>query len=194
VRYMSNTHRSLAGKTAVFDSSAPKSDEPHGVESGHKSRDGSGRDLLYTGLMAKGWTFQSLIDARMEVTEFCHHAPCNHSQKLDVVKLRDRFGPDAPAMEWDIRPKLRCAKCGGKKVGLIYTPDTTPNAYGKAKGSYSTTSRSGLLRVGGRYFSTSHTLSILTVTSAPRLIVTLSSSRRVTSPVSSICCPRFNFE
>jgi hypothetical protein len=75
VKYMSNTHRSLAGKTAVFDSSAPKSDEPQGVESGHKSRDGRGRDLLYIGLMAKGWTFQSLIDAMMEVTEFCHHAP-----------------------------------------------------------------------------------------------------------------------
>jgi hypothetical protein len=30
-------------------------------------------------------------------------------------------------------PKLECAKCGGKKVGLISTPDTSPNAYGKAK-------------------------------------------------------------
>lgn len=35
----------------------------------------------------------------------------------------------------DIIPKLKCAKCGGRKVGTIYTPDTTPNAYGKAKGS-----------------------------------------------------------
>jgi hypothetical protein len=33
----------------------------------------------------------------------------------------------------DLIPKLKCAKCGGKKVGLIYTPDTIPNAYGKAK-------------------------------------------------------------
>src|SRR5436305_131571 len=35
--------------------------------------------------------------------------------------------------EWDIRPKLKCAKCGGKAVGLIYTPDMSPNAYGKAR-------------------------------------------------------------
>ena len=30
-----------------------------------------------------------------------------------LIALRDRFGPDAPAMEWDLRPKL----CGGKAVG-----------------------------------------------------------------------------
>jgi len=29
-------------------------------------------------------------------------------------------------MEWDIRPKLKCTKCGGKAVGLIYTPDASP--------------------------------------------------------------------
>ena len=32
----------------------------------------------------------------------------------------------------DLIPKLKCAKCGSKNVGLIYTPDTTPNAYRKA--------------------------------------------------------------
>jgi hypothetical protein len=35
----------------------------------------------------------------------------------------------------DLTPKLKCAKCGGKNVGLIYTPDSTPNACGKGKGS-----------------------------------------------------------
>jgi hypothetical protein len=53
---------------------------------------------------------------------------------LDLVKLRDRFGPDAPAMADNLIRKLKCAKCGGKRVSLIYTPDTSPNAYGKAKG------------------------------------------------------------
>ena len=33
----------------------------------------------------------------------------------------------------DLTPKLKCTKCGGKVVGLIYTPDTSRNAYGKAK-------------------------------------------------------------
>lgn len=84
------------------------------------------------------WTLQSLIDARMTVTAYCHRTSCHHNQVLDLTKLRDRFGPDAPAMTDDLAPKLKCAKCGGKAVGLIYTPDSTPpsgrSAYAKAKG------------------------------------------------------------
>jgi len=68
----------------------------------------------------------------MAVTAHCHNSPCNHNQKLDLAKLRDRFGPDAPSMADDLIPKLTCAKCGSKKVGLIYTPDTSPDAYRKA--------------------------------------------------------------
>jgi len=30
--------------------------------------------------------------------------------------------------------KLKCVKCGSKKVGLICTPDARPNAYRKATG------------------------------------------------------------
>ncbi|MGX9148350.1 hypothetical protein ACWTU9_32935, partial [Mesorhizobium sp. 128a] len=54
--------------------------------------------------MAKDWTLQSLIDDRMTVTAYCHRPSCHPRQALDLVKLRDRFGPDAPAMEQDIRP------------------------------------------------------------------------------------------
>lgn len=79
--------------------------------------------------MATGWTYQKLIDDKMTVTAHCHHAPCNHHQALDLKALAKRFGPDAPAMEWDIRPKLKCKKCGGKSVGLIYTPDTSPRNF-----------------------------------------------------------------
>ena len=92
-------------------------------------------EVRYIGRMGKGWTFQRLIDEKMKLTACCHHAPCNHHQLLDLLKLRDRFGPDAPAMEWDIRPKLKCGKCGGKAVGLIYSPDTTPRSpYREATG------------------------------------------------------------
>ncbi|ANN58683.1 hypothetical protein A9174_19325 [Mesorhizobium loti NZP2037] len=83
--------------------------------------------------MATGWTFQSLIDAKMAVTAHCQTAPCHHRQALDLAKLRNRFGPDTPAMADDLIPRLKCAKCGGRRVGVIYTPDTSPNAYGKAK-------------------------------------------------------------
>lgn len=87
------------------------------------------------------WTVQSLIDKRMAVTAYCHAVKCNHHQVLDLEKLRDKLGPDAPAMADDLTPKLRCTKCGGKAVGLSYSPDDTKvfgmgkNLYAKAKGS-----------------------------------------------------------
>lgn len=68
----------------------------------------------------------------MTVTAHCRNSACHHNQALDLAKHRDRFGPDAPAMADDLTPKLKYAKCGGKKVALIFTPDTKPNAYGKA--------------------------------------------------------------
>jgi len=89
------------------------------------------------------WTIQSLIDGRMTVTAYCHASACNHRHVLDLEKLRDRLGPDASAMHDDLTPKLRCSKCGGKKVGLIYSPDVArmdadrmarQNRYAKVKG------------------------------------------------------------
>ncbi|WP_143749654.1 MULTISPECIES: hypothetical protein [unclassified Mesorhizobium] len=32
----------------------------------------------------------------------------------------------APAMEWDLKPKMKCAVCGGKRITLAYSPDTRP--------------------------------------------------------------------
>ncbi|MER8434268.1 hypothetical protein [Mesorhizobium caraganae] len=56
--------------------------------------------------MSKGWTLQSLIDDKMKVTAYCHNPACHYNQELDLAKLRDRFGSDAPAMEWDIDPSF----------------------------------------------------------------------------------------
>ncbi len=74
--------------------------------------------------MANGWTFQSLIDKQMTVRAYYHDYRCNHKAVLDLAALRDKLGPDAPAMHDDLVPKLRCAKCGGKQIGLICTPPT----------------------------------------------------------------------
>ncbi|RWI97922.1 MAG: hypothetical protein E5X33_09050 [Mesorhizobium sp.] len=73
--------------------------------------------------MGNGWTLQELIDARMSVT--AGYLDCHRHQRLDLSALRDRFGPDAPAMEWDLRP-MKCAVCGGKRITLTYSPDTRP--------------------------------------------------------------------
>ncbi|KQU77687.1 hypothetical protein ASD12_17970 [Mesorhizobium sp. Root102] len=86
------------------------------------------------------WTPQRLIDEKMKVRAYCHRSSCNHSQDLDLEKLKARLGPDAPAMADDLIPKLRCTKCGGKEVGLIYSPDPDKvsgmgrSHYAKAKG------------------------------------------------------------
>lgn len=74
--------------------------------------------------MSKGWIIQGLIEAHMTITAYCQNARCAHHKVLDLDALRDRLGPDAPAMHHDIAPRLRCEKCGGKKVGLIYAPDS----------------------------------------------------------------------
>ena len=44
------------------------------------------------------------------------------------MKLRHKLGSDAPAMAGDLIPKLKCAKCGGKQVGLIYSPASNDKA------------------------------------------------------------------
>ena len=88
------------------------------------------------------WTVQSLIDGKMTVTAYCHSTQCGHHQVLDLEKLRDILGPDAPAMADDLEPKLVCSKCRGKKLGLIYAPDSEKvsgmgkvvSPYAKAKG------------------------------------------------------------
>lgn len=59
----------------------------------------------------------------MMLTAHCHRSSCNHSQDLDLEAVKAKLGPDAPAMEDDLIPRMRCAKCGGKAVGLIYAPD-----------------------------------------------------------------------
>lgn len=61
------------------------------------------------------------------VRAYCHNIPaCGHSAELDLVKLAERLGPDHGAMHDDLVPKLKCAKCGGRRIGLIVTPNSKP--------------------------------------------------------------------
>ena len=65
-----------------------------------------------------------LVDAKMVVTAHCQNPRCHRRQELDLGMLKIRLGPDVPAMADDLKPKLRCGKCGGKAIGLIYSPKT----------------------------------------------------------------------
>jgi len=46
-------------------------------------------------------------------------------EEITVALLKDRLRPDARAMADDLTPKLKCSKCGGKAIGLTYTPSQT---------------------------------------------------------------------
>ena len=76
--------------------------------------------------MAKGWTFAKLIADEMTVTAHCQNPHCNHRRQLDLKDLAKTIGPDTPAMHDDLAPRLKCMKCGGRQIGLTYTPKITP--------------------------------------------------------------------
>jgi len=76
--------------------------------------------------MGNGWTFGSLIAEEMRVTAVCQNSRCNHHQRLDLLSLAARLGSDTPAMHDDLVPRLKCSKCSGREIGLIYTPDWGP--------------------------------------------------------------------
>lgn len=62
-------------------------------------------------------TIQAAIDNRDTITAWCEAAYCHHHSNLDLVALRERFGPAHGAMARDLVPKLRCTKCEAKGIG-----------------------------------------------------------------------------
>lgn len=79
-------------------------------------------------------TIADMIENGGNIRVYCHASTCHHSATLDLITLRDRLGPDHGAMHDDLAHKLRCSKCGGKKVGLIYSPGTKEYGPGIGKG------------------------------------------------------------
>ncbi len=95
--------------------------------------------------MANGRTIQEFIDSGDRYEARCQNPRCNHHAALDMIKLGDRLGPDHGALHDDLAPKLRCSKCGSKKIGLLRSPRGNDqrgqggahgmsNNYAKAKG------------------------------------------------------------
>lgn len=69
-------------------------------------------------------TFRQLIADNYSVTAHCNDPACRHSAKLDLVKLSEALGPDFVIVgdPNPLIPRLKCAKCGGKDLGLILAP------------------------------------------------------------------------
>lgn len=88
-------------------------------------------------------TIQHFIDLGHRLEIYCHNPRCGHHATVDMLKLRDRLGPDHGCLHDDIIHLFRCSKCGGKELGMIRRADIAKmdadrmagrNLYAKAKG------------------------------------------------------------
>jgi len=89
-------------------------------------------------------TIQHFIESGDRFELSCHS--CHHHAGLDMLKLRDRLGPDHGCLHDDIIRYFKCSKCGEKrKLGLIRfargndkrvqgRAHSGSNLYAKAKG------------------------------------------------------------
>ncbi|RWK79642.1 MAG: hypothetical protein EOR51_12090 [Mesorhizobium sp.] len=71
--------------------------------------------------MKSSWMAIAPRSSSMALTFASTRRPAS-TGRLIVEAIKAKLGPDAPAMSDDLIPKLKCAKCGGKQVGLTYTP------------------------------------------------------------------------
>jgi hypothetical protein len=51
---------------------------------------------------------------------------CWHARELDLPALAERLGPGHGALHDDLVPRLRCAKCGSKRIALTALPPDVP--------------------------------------------------------------------
>ncbi len=72
-------------------------------------------------------TIGALIDNRYSLWAYCFAKGCHHGQEFDLEELAAKLGRDHGAMHNDLVPKLRCAKCGSKDVGLTGIPYYGPS-------------------------------------------------------------------
>ena len=63
-------------------------------------------------------TVQELIDHKVGILVYCHNKRCHHRGELDLVKIRERYGPDQRMLFDDLKWKLRCSRCGGREIGM----------------------------------------------------------------------------
>lgn len=74
-----------------------------------------------------------MIDAGVRLTAYCHNPRCNHRQEIDLVRIRDKVGPDFILVHDDLQYRLFCSVCDGKKIGILPSDPRKPNLYNQAK-------------------------------------------------------------
>lgn len=61
-------------------------------------------------------TLGDFIDEGMGITAYCDG--CHRGQSLDLERLADRLGREHGALARDLKPKLKCARCGSKNISF----------------------------------------------------------------------------
>jgi hypothetical protein len=70
--------------------------------------------VLSTAKTAEQLTLAEAVE-RIEYGANCDR--CHETRRVDLARLRDRLGPDF--LVGDLRPRLRCAKCGKRQVIVV---------------------------------------------------------------------------
>lgn len=66
-------------------------------------------------------TIAGLIYMGQTLRAHCRNLDCRHPHQFDLEALAARLGLHHSTMHDDLTPKLRCSKCGSKRIGLIST-------------------------------------------------------------------------
>ena len=64
-----------------------------------------------------GWTLRKLIAGKTTVAAYCQNPRCHHTEKLNLEAIRDRLGPDAPAMSGDLLPSCAAPSVNRRRAG-----------------------------------------------------------------------------
>lgn len=67
-------------------------------------------------------SIQDCIDRGESIRASCNE--CRHHALLDLLALRDKFGPDFSVLRKDLALRLRCTVCNAKSISLTCTPGT----------------------------------------------------------------------
>ncbi len=85
--------------------------------------------------MAGTYTIEQAIDRGESIRASCN--VCRHHALLDLLAIRDKFGPGLSVLRKDLVPRLRCTGCNTKNnASLTCTPGTREyggNPYTKAR-------------------------------------------------------------
>lgn len=73
-------------------------------------------------------TIGDFIDEGMGITAYC--GGCGRGQTLDLERLAEKLGRDHGALAGDLKPKLKCARCGSKDMSFIVRSNAGWNGSG----------------------------------------------------------------